>query len=77
MELAASGTGSGPLKQQVDEWRTMEVSTAAEKLLIYQAFIEKETGFPKHWAGECTSFAFSQGTRNSSPAPCGTSLFLL
>jgi hypothetical protein len=40
----------GPLKQQVDEWRAMQLSTAAAKLLIYQAFIEEETGFPKHLA---------------------------
>ncbi len=40
----------GALKQQVDEWRAMQLSTAAAKLLIYQAFIEEESGFPKHLA---------------------------
>ena len=40
----------GPLKQQVDEWRAMQLSTAAAKLLIYQAFIEEVSGFPKHLA---------------------------
>src|SRR5215469_2963695 len=40
----------GPLKQQVEQWRAMQLSTAAAKLLIYQAFIEEETGFPKHLA---------------------------
>ena len=40
----------GPLKNQVDEWRTMQLSTAAAKLVIYQAFIEEESGFPKHLA---------------------------
>jgi hypothetical protein len=40
----------GPLKEQVEEWRAMQLSTAAAKLLIYQAFIEEETGFPKHLA---------------------------
>src|ERR1019366_8406925 len=40
----------GPLKQQVDEWRAMQLSTAAAKLFIYQAFIEEESGFPKHLA---------------------------
>jgi hypothetical protein len=39
-----------PLKQQVAEWRAMQLSTAAAKLLIYQAFIEEETGFPQHLA---------------------------
>jgi hypothetical protein len=28
----------------------MQLSTAAAKLLIYQAFVEEETGFPKHLA---------------------------
>jgi hypothetical protein len=28
----------------------MQLSTAVTKLLIYQAFIEEETGFPKHLA---------------------------
>jgi hypothetical protein len=40
----------GPLKQQVEQWRLMQLSAAAAKLLIYQAFIEEETGFPKHLA---------------------------
>ena len=40
----------GPLKQQVDEWRAMQLSAASAKLLIYQAFIEEESGFPKHLA---------------------------
>ena len=40
----------GPLKQQVEDWRAMQLSTASAKLLIYQAFIEDETGFPKHLA---------------------------
>jgi hypothetical protein len=40
----------GPLKQQVEQWRVMQLSTAAAKLLIYQAFVEEESGFPKHLA---------------------------
>ena len=40
----------GPLKQQVEEWQAMQLSTASAKLLIYQAFIEEESGFPKHLA---------------------------
>jgi hypothetical protein len=40
----------GPLKQQVEEWRALQLSTASAKLLIYQAFIEEESGFPKHLA---------------------------
>ena len=40
----------GPLKLQVEQWRAMQLSAAAAKLLIYQAFIEEDTGFPKHLA---------------------------
>ena len=40
----------GPLKQQVEEWRVLQLSSAAAKLLIYQAFIEEATGFPKYLA---------------------------
>jgi hypothetical protein len=35
----------GSLKQQVEEWRALQLLTAAAKLLIYQAFIEDEAGF--------------------------------
>ena len=31
----------GPLKQQVEEWQALQLSTASAKLLIYQAFIEE------------------------------------
>jgi len=48
----------GPSKQQVDDWRAMQLSTAAAKLLIYQAFIEEETGFPKHLAGRVHELYF-------------------
>jgi hypothetical protein len=40
----------GPLKQQVEEWQALQLSAASAKLLIYQAFIEEESGFPKHLA---------------------------
>lgn len=39
-----------PLKQQVGEWQLTQLSNSAAKLLIYQAFIEDELGFPKHLA---------------------------
>ena len=40
----------GPLKQQVEEWRARQISTATAKLIIYQAFIEGEVEIPKHLA---------------------------
>jgi Domain of unknown function (DUF932) len=40
----------GLLKQQVEQWQSTQLSDSSAKLLIYQAFIEEETGFPKHLA---------------------------
>ena len=40
----------GPLKEQVEEWRALQLSIAAAKLLICQVLIEDEAGFPKHLA---------------------------
>jgi hypothetical protein len=39
-----------PLKRQVEQWQSTQLSDPSAKLLIYQAFIEGETGFPKHLA---------------------------
>ncbi|HZM10078.1 MAG TPA: chloride channel protein [Candidatus Limnocylindrales bacterium] len=62
----------GPLKQQVEEWQAMQLSTASAKLLIYQAFIEDELGFPKHLARR----TFSPCMRSSRREPCGASRML-
>jgi Domain of unknown function (DUF932) len=40
----------GPLQQQVEQWQSTQLSDPSAKLLIYQAFIEEEAGFPKHLA---------------------------
>ena len=40
----------GPLRQQVEDWQARQISTAAAKLIIYQAFIEGEVEIPKHLA---------------------------
>jgi hypothetical protein len=40
----------GPLKQQVEQWQATQLPDSSAKLLIYQAFIEEDTGFPKHLA---------------------------
>jgi hypothetical protein len=63
----------GPLKQQVEQWRAMQLSTAASKLLIYQAFIEEETGFPKHLARRVHDLYFQPlrlARRNGCNAGC-------
>jgi hypothetical protein len=58
----------GPLKQQVEQWRAMHLTTAAAKLLIYQAFIEEESGFPKHLARRVHDLYFEPMFRHE---PCG------
>jgi hypothetical protein len=40
----------GPLKRQVEQWQSTQLSDSCAKLLIYQALIEGEAGFPKHLA---------------------------
>jgi hypothetical protein len=40
----------GPLKEQVERWKSTQLADASAKLLIYQAIIEEEAGFPKHLA---------------------------
>jgi len=36
------------MRQQVEDWRAKQISTATAKLIIYQAFIESELDAPKH-----------------------------
>jgi hypothetical protein len=51
----------------------MQLSTAASKLLIYQAFIEEETGFPKHLARRVHDLYFQPlrlARRNGCNAGC-------
>ena len=63
----------GPLKNQVEEWRAIQLSTAAAKLLIYQAFIEEEAGFPKHLARRVHELYFQPlriAGRNGCNAVC-------
>jgi hypothetical protein len=49
----------------------MQLSAAAAKLLIYQAFIEEEAGFPKHPARRVHDLYFVPCMRSSSHEPCG------
>ena len=39
-----------PMRKQVDNWRSQQLSTAAAKLSIYRAFIEGDLEVPKHLA---------------------------
>jgi hypothetical protein len=57
----------GPMKQQAEEWQGMQLSTAAAKLLIYQAFIEEETGFPKHLARRVHELYFQPAHEEFQP----------
>ena len=48
----------GPLKVQVEEWHSTQLSDSSPKLFLYQAFIEEETGFPRHLARRVHEFYF-------------------
>src|SRR2546429_7650664 len=37
-----------PMRRQVQSWRAQPLSTEAEKLTIYRAFIERELEVPRH-----------------------------
>jgi hypothetical protein len=39
-----------PMRQQVEAWRTSQLSDQAAKLIIYRAFIERELEVPRHLA---------------------------
>jgi hypothetical protein len=52
----------GPLKQQVEEWQTRQLSTVVAKLVIYQAFIEDALEAPKHLARRVHELYFLQKT---------------
>ena len=52
----------GPLQQQVEVWQSQQLSTAAAKLVIYQAFIENALEAPKHLARRVHEMYFLQKT---------------
>ena len=39
-----------PMRRQVESWQAQQLSTAAAKLTIYQAFIEGDLEVPRHLA---------------------------
>jgi hypothetical protein len=47
-----------PMRRQVEEWRSMQISTVAAKLIIYQAFVESELDAPKHLARQVHDLYF-------------------
>jgi hypothetical protein len=49
---------SEPMRRQVEEWRSRQISTVAAKLIIYQAFVESELDAPKHLARQVHDLYF-------------------
>ena len=47
-----------PMRRQVEEWRSRQISTVAAKLIIYQAFVESELDAPKHLARQVHDLYF-------------------
>jgi len=47
-----------PMRRQVEEWRSMQISTMAAKLIIYQAFVESDLDAPKHLARQVHDLYF-------------------
>src|SRR3974390_2054993 len=48
--LSGASQAALSVTPSVEEWQALQLSTASAKLLIYQAFIEDEFGFPRHLA---------------------------
>jgi hypothetical protein len=48
-----------PMRQQVENWRNQQLSTAAAKLSIYRAFIQGELEAPKHLARKVHDLYFN------------------
>jgi len=47
-----------PMRRQVDERRSTQISTVAAKLIIYQAFVESDLDAPKHLARQVHDLHF-------------------
>jgi hypothetical protein len=47
-----------PMRRQVEEWRSRQISTVAAKLVFYQAFVESELEAPKHLARQIHDLCF-------------------
>jgi hypothetical protein len=47
-----------PMRRQVEEWRSRQISTVAAKLIIYQAFVESDLDAPKHLARQVHDLYF-------------------
>ncbi len=60
------------MRQQVERWRSQQLSAQAAKLTIYGAFVEGDLDVPKHLAPEeCTNSISILSMRNSNPERCG------
>ncbi len=47
-----------PMRRQVEEWRSQQISTVVAKLIIYQAFVESDLDAPKHLARQVHDLYF-------------------
>jgi hypothetical protein len=47
-----------PMRRQVEEWRSKQISTVAAKLIIYQAFVESDLDAPKYLARQVHDLYF-------------------
>jgi hypothetical protein len=63
----------GPLKQQVEEWQALQLSTASAKLLIYRRSSRMILGFRSTWRGACTNSISGLCMRSSRRELCGAS----
>ena len=56
-----------PMRQQVERWRTQQLSAEAAKLTIYRAFIEGDLEVPRHLARRVHDLYFNLQHEESQP----------
>jgi Domain of unknown function (DUF932) len=56
-----------PMRQQIDAWKSMQLSDANAKLVIYRAFVEDKLDAPKHLARKVHELYFNPAHEQFSP----------
>ena len=60
-----------PMRDQVERWRSQQLTDGSAKLIIYRAFIESDLDAPKHLAPPVHGLYSRRNTRNSRLARSG------
>jgi hypothetical protein len=59
--------------QQIDRWRDSRLTDVSARMIVYEAFIEAETDFPRHLARPIYDLYFNPQHEEFGPGRCGAS----